>query len=390
MIDSFQMSQYFGRPFQADPDMMDTEVANYQPYLSLHDNGHITSNPYEDHLQREALSPPDGLLATQHLRDAVYMSNQLANLTNTLKGNLNRSKKMVCQAGHATAGPCQQSRRQSIQEEPSHSEEDFVFRAVSPHGHVYWEIDPTRADKLKAEASPLHHHQQLQQHQQQQPTELCMSRGSSSRFSDNYPLIGSFSPARSELESTTTILVNPFADVQLISINGDSLTNSPATLRPFNDVRFSSLRGNPRQFRHLPPPYQQHQHLGTRASSARGNRMKDTAAEKLNGSENWRIGCGTLTGNGSLGSSDGPSLTSVGSATSSTGSAVGTTTSGSASPTEQIQQQAQIKDLRSIPGSVKTSEYILAKIQNQVGRSTPLNQTVGSILNRASPKQRKV
>jgi hypothetical protein len=51
------MSQFFARTFQNDPDT-DSEVANYQPYLSLHDNGHITSNPYEDHLHRESLSPP--------------------------------------------------------------------------------------------------------------------------------------------------------------------------------------------------------------------------------------------------------------------------------------------------------------------------------------------
>ena len=213
-----------------------------------------------------------------------------------------------------------------------------------------------------------------------------MSRQSSSRFSDNYPLICNYSPAKSDIE-TTTILVNPFADVQLISINGDSLANSPSTLRPINDVRFSSLRGNPKQLRHLPPQYQ---HFGTRASSARTARMKDNV-EKLSAVENWRNGNGTtIAGNGSLGSSDGPSLTSVGSATSSNGSGAATTTSGSASPTEHIQHQVKIKDLRSVAGSIKPSEYILAKIQNPVGRSTPLNSTVGSILNRSSPKQRKV
>ena len=384
------MSQYFGRidlnrPFPNDQDI-DLEVANYQPYLSLHDNGHITSNPYEDHLRRDPESHPDGLLATQHLRDAVYMSSQLANLTSTLKGNLNR-KKMVCQGGHA-AGPCQTSRRQSVQEEQLQNDDDFVFRAVSPHGHVDWEIDPSRADKLKADPSPQHHQQQQHQHQLQhlQQTEMCMSRQSSSRFSDNYPLICNYSPAKSDIE-TTTILVNPFADVQLISINGDSLANSPSTLRPINDVRFSSLRGNPKQLRHLPPQYQ---HFGTRASSARTARMKDNV-EKLSAVENWRNGNGTtIAGNGSLGSSDGPSLTSVGSATSSNGSGAATTTSGSASPTEHIQHQVQIKDLRSVAGSIKPSEYILAKIQNPVGRSTPLNSTVGSILNRSSPKQRKV
>ena len=392
--------------FQDDQDAED-EVANYQPYLCLNENGHIISNPYDD-LRRESLSPPDGLLATQHLRDTVYMSSQLANLTSTLRGSSNK-KKMVCQGGHS-AGPCHHSRRQSIQDEPAQqqSDDDFVFRAVSPHGHVYWEIDPSRADKLKAEQPPMHH-------QQQQPEFLLssMSRQSSSRYSDNYPLISNgCSPAKSDLSTTnesaeTMILVNPFADVQLISINGALINGSPATQpRPFNDVRFSSLRGNQnkhlqqqQQLRHLPPQYQ---HFGTRASSARTARMKDV----INTVEQWRIAQSgsnsSNTGTGSLSSSDGPSLTSVGSSgSSSTGlQAASTTTTTSSSSTsqvlEQVQQQIQIKDLRSIPVSVKSTDYILAKIHaNQMstgnnGRSTPLNNTVGGILNRSSPKQRKV
>jgi hypothetical protein len=367
---------------------LEDEVSNYQPYLCLNENGHITSNPYDD-LRRESLSPPDGMLATQHLRDAVYMSSQLANLTNTLRAS-NTKKKMVCQGGHSS-GPCHHSRRESIQEEQLQNEDDFVFRAVSPHGHVYWEIDPSRADKLKVEP-----------HQQQQP-EFClssMSRQSSSRYSDNYPLIGHYSPAKSDdsaaVSAETMILVNPFADVQLISVNGNSINGSPSAARPINDVRFSSLRENPKhlqqqmQQRPLPPQYQ---HFGTRASSARTARMKDL----VNNVEQWRIaqqqqaGSHTLTGNGSLSSSEGPSLTSVGSTNSSNATSG---SSSSTSPTsqvlEQVQQQIQIKDLRSIPVSVKSSDYIMAKIHNHMGRTTPLNNTVGSILNRSSPKQRKV
>ena len=29
-------------------------------------------------------------------------------------------------------------------------ESEVVFRAVSPHGHVYWEIDPTRSQTMDA------------------------------------------------------------------------------------------------------------------------------------------------------------------------------------------------------------------------------------------------
>ena len=378
-----QLSQYLvrqelGRNFvnnlSQDGQDVEDEVANYQPYLCLNENaaGHIIANPYDDLRSRESLSPPDGMLATQHLRDTVYMSSQLANLTNTLRGSTNK-KKMVCQGGHA-AGPCQHEELPPQQQQ----DDDFVFRAVSPHGHVYWEIDPTRIDKLKADPSLQ------QQHHHQQPEFILssMSRQSSSRYSDNYPLITN-SPAKSDIsnnqESTasaeTMILVNPFADVQLISINGSPISQ---TVRPINDVRFSSLRGNYKQQqqpqqRPLPPQYQ---HFGTRASSARTARMKDVA----NNVEQWRI---AQTGNGSLSSSD--------------GSCSGHPVSGSSSSTsptsqvlEQVQQQVQIKDLRSIPVSVKSTDYILAKIQNQLGRNTPNNSSVGSILNRSSPKQRKV
>jgi hypothetical protein len=370
----FQLSQYLvrqelGRNFvnnlSQDGQDVEDEVANYQPYLCLNENagGHITANPYDDLRSRESLSPPDGMLATQHLRDTVYMSSQLANLTNTLRGSTNK-KKMVCQGGHS-AGPCQHEELPQQQQD-----DDFVFRAVSPHGHVYWEIDPTRIDKLKADPP------------QKQPEFILnsMSRQSSSRYSDNYPLITN-SPAKSDISNNqeatasaeTMILVNPFADVQLISINGSPISQN---VRPINDVRFSSLRGNYKQQmqqRPLPPQYQ---HLGTRASSARNARMKDVA----NNVDQWRI---AQTGNGSLSSSD--------------GSCNGHPISGSSSSTsptsqvlEQVQQQVQIKDLRSIPVSVKSTDYILAKIHNQLGRGSPNNTNVGNILNRTSPKQRKV
>ena len=86
-------------------------------------------------------SPLDGMAATQHLRDAVYMSPQLINLTNTL-----RSKKK-CQSGHY--GPCTHENHMHMARHVNDAtilpESEVVFRAVSPHGHVYWEIDPKKA-----------------------------------------------------------------------------------------------------------------------------------------------------------------------------------------------------------------------------------------------------
>ena len=68
------------------------------------------------------------------------------------------------------------------------------------------------------------------------------SRQSSSRYSDNHPLIGSSN------EGSTSVLVNPFADVQLLPVPSQqpssSVTSSPLhnlNLKP--EHRFSSLRG---------------------------------------------------------------------------------------------------------------------------------------------------
>ena len=84
---------------------------------------------------------------------------------------------------------------------------------------------------------------------------------------------------------------------------------------------------------------------------------------------------------------------------STSGSTINTNTNsnssgGSNSPTnsgipEQLQQQVQIRDMKSIPVSVSSpSDHILAKIQNVMGAED--NGTGSVLLNRNSPKQRKV
>ena len=59
---------------------------------------------------------------------------------------------------------------------------------------------------------------------------------------------------------------------------------------------------------------------------------------------------------------------------------------------EQLQQQIQIRDLKSIPVSVSnTNDHILAKIQNTTTTSVMnVEENNGGLLNRSSPKQRKV
>ena len=55
--------------------------------------GHVTLNPYHYYHHQEADDLHDGLAATLHLRDSVYMSPHLVRLTNTLRSK----KKMMCQ-----------------------------------------------------------------------------------------------------------------------------------------------------------------------------------------------------------------------------------------------------------------------------------------------------
>ena len=59
---------------------------------------------------------------------------------------------------------------------------------------------------------------------------------------------------------------------------------------------------------------------------------------------------------------------------------------------EQLQQQIQIRDLKSIPVTVSnTNDHILAKIQNTTTTSVMnVEENNGGLLNRSSPKQRKV
>lgn len=45
---------------------------------------------------------------------------------------------------------------------------------------------------------------------------------------------------------------------------------------------------------------------------------------------------------------------------------------------EEIPEQVQIRDLRSIPVSIKSNDYILAKIQSHMNRGSPVDLVVSS------------
>ena len=332
--------------------------SQYQPdpvrsYLSLGGQGHVTLNPYNHgNYQHYGEDLHDGLAATLHLRDSVYMSPQLVKLTNTL-----RSKKKECQGNH-----------------PDEESDQVVFRAVSPHGHVYWEIEPCGINRFKQIPNPAG----VNQFDHVEPI-YNGSRQSSSRYSDNHPLINSSCEQVSS--NGGVVLVNPFADVQLISAGDNSLSSSPAhhsvfgspnaNLRP--ELRFSSLRGftNPGLTRSGSPSSKL---FTNRSNSARQAKMRDIAKQI----EQMR------KAHESSPATSGSTINTTTTATS--GSSGSTSPSNSAVPIEQLQQQIQIRDLKTIPVSVNaSSDRVLAKIQNVMNE-----EGLSHAMIRNSPKQRKV
>ncbi len=271
------------------------------------------------------------------------MSPQLLSLTNTLRQNKKR-----CQAG---SGHCQ-----SLNVTPQHMikrindptmlpESEVVFRAVSPHGHVYWEIDP-RANNIGTSDEDS-----SSKNVPTSSSDVSSSRQSSSRYSDSQPLILNGGSTASSSDSAPSpahnnggnILVNPFADVQLLSSAAPTNNSSAGTVANRGRLhgeglsRFSSLRSG--------------------FSSASGNAGKSRRSQLLSSS------------------------------------------SANASPakdqqvSEQVQHQVQIRDLKSIPANVKSTDYILAKIQSHMARGSPVDivATTAALNKGQDPtKQRKV
>ena len=187
---------------------------------------------------------------------------------------------------------------------------EVVFRAVSPHGHVYWEIDPKRPNKLAEQHSDsdtnndMHNMSDFSEEDGRVASDR--SRQSSSRFSDNRPLISgpghpSLAPGHSSLAP---------------------LPEHSASLIQFSPQRFSSL--------HRSPSHQQEVGFSTRTRLGRHPRGGRPGGPEGGKEEEHGI-------------------------------------------PEQVQQQVQIPDLRRINVSVKSSEYIMAKIQSHMEQRKQTN-----------------
>jgi len=297
---------------------------------------HITLNPYStqlvDNINRMM---SNGTEAGGNHVYQVVMTPQLTKLTNTLK-------KKKCVGGHP--GPCHHtmarplsphlqvvtSSSETQMEDTTETElvpesSEVVFRAVSPHGHVYWEIDPKRPDKLAREQvsdedtnNDMHNMSDFSEDDGRVASDR--SRQSSSRFSDNRPLI-----------SSTNTSPGHAAGMGMSPGLGGHMGRSPVTIgrqhalpqvSPSHvDMRFSSLR-----MARSPGPQTA---FSTRTRLGRhhtNSRQQPPVHESLEG--------GGHDHNSHI--------------------------------PEQLQQQVQIRDLQRMPVTVKSSEYIMAKIQNHI------------------------
>ena len=202
------------------PNLYRTTFENGQPVM-------VTLNPYSTQL----VDNLNKMMGSEQ-QEAVYdnaMNPQLAKLTATLR------KKVKCDLGHP--GPCRQAcferaaQQQQVLPGVHHprsvNPEEVVFRAVSPHGHVYWEINPGEQVKQQVvggrRVTPATNKSQHSTSSSEDTTTNSdlqnisdfsdddngraaseMSRQSSSRFSESRPLIYSSSASTSPGHSAGT------------------------------------------------------------------------------------------------------------------------------------------------------------------------------------------
>ena len=272
----------------------------------------VTLNPYSsqlvDNINRMMKEGSVGVVEGEM---EAPINPQLARLTATLR-------KKRCDLGHP--GPCRKtcnipdSSLQMIDRGSMVNPKDVVFRAVSPHGHVYWEINPTKdqqqnikTNKSQTSSSDENTTSDLQNISDFSDDDLHrahseMSRQSSSRFSESRPLI----------------------------------YTSSASTSPGHSAGSTELA------RHTPA------HMHTHINDMHVQRNKFARGGTVG-----RAGWPTLP----------PNFHEE------VYAYAATDFSGTPTIPEQVQSQVQIKDLRTLPVSVKSKEYIMAKIADYTERN---------------------
>ena len=194
---------------------------------------------------------------------------------------------------------------------------DVVFRAVSPHGHVYWEINPTKNGQLAT-------------NKPQQAGQLIQHKSQHSSSDDNtnsdLQNISDFSDddnrAASEMSRQSS---SRFSESRPLIYSGSSTSTSPG----------HSVASDPRH-------HQDHVSFNTGASVRQTKFSPRPAVTR----SPW-VSTGVPGQN--------PSYHDE------VYAYAATDFSGSYVP-EQIQSQVQIRDCRAMPVNVKSKEYIMAKI----------------------------
>ena len=393
-----------------------------QPLHSKYIN--VTMNPYNvsENIGGSQRLENDGMLATQYLRDSVYMNPKLMQLTNTLR----RGKK-VCQGGHlsdemADVSLAQMRRNhgnvsQQPQEHKNDStmlpESEVVFRAVSPHGHVYWEIDPTRSQTMDADEA--NHHLNLNQNSN---TGTSNTPGSSSQSFDNSQvnkqhfegMINQTSERRLPVrydeslgpqdfsDVRPTILVNPFADVNMI---GHCQSPSKSSTSTSMTTDGSSLNVSPAQLRNIKSYSRYNSPISKTRSEDKDkvvNSAKNSTMMPRNNKNNLPLNSQKSHEAASYASN---SVSS--SSTSTTSASSSLSTPSKANEQEPSQNQIPVtKDVKIVVPqvSVKGKDFFISKIQNHIsngasgikipnGDGSTLADNMDSFLSSLSGSKRK-
>ena len=362
-----------------------------QPLHSKYIN--VTMNPYNmnDDIGGTRPLENDGMLATQYLRDSVYMNPKLMQLTNTLR----RGKK-VCQGGHSSdemadvsMTQIRRNRENMSRQPPVHQndstmlpESEVVFRAVSPHGHVYWEIDPTRSQTMDADEanhnlylnqnsntgasytaeSALETFGSTQVNQQPGRTVAQTSEGRNQNPYEESLHTQNFSDVR------PTILVNPFADVNMI---GHCQSPSKSSTSTSMTTDGSSLNVSPAQLRNVKSFSRYNSPISKIKSENKdkgGNISKNTTLIPKNNKSNLPNIDQKSHEATSYASNSGSS-----SSTSTTSASSSLSTPSKSNEQEASKTQIQIEKDVKIPAPqvpMKGKEFFISKIQNHISNGT--------------------
>ena len=301
-------------PVSPGPNMMyRTKFENGTPVM-------VTLNPYSNQL----VDNLNKMMGPESLCYDTAMNPQLARLTATLRkrqqqqGNIETLGQMQLVERQAMAAPgCMFQPDQRLPVAPS----DVVFRAVSPHGHVYWEINPAgkagQPVSLVAGGQPGMVSAAGGQHRAQHST------GSDDNTNSDLQNISDFSDDDSGLRAASEMSrqsSSRFSESRPLIYSGSSTSTSPGHSAA-SDPRGHDIRG---------------QKLGPRAVNTAPMAPRSPWVSTAPGyqDEVYAYAATDFTGQGM----------------------------------EQVQSQVQIRDIQRMPVSVKSKDYIMAKIADYTER----------------------